>query len=184
MTKKSINRLKRDATRKEAEQHLENNTIWDDLTGAYEGCAKALGQHKGIALMLQRKEVFPYLKDFRGTIGNIQAVTRDLVQLNEELKTIHAQHAKKTGGSQDPDEVVQSIQIFEQYHLFLQRHDAVVMPAVYHILEDFGQAEKAFEAAHAEPERTVEELASDPNHTDPIDVAFTEVKPANTEQNV
>lgn len=180
MTKKSVNRIKRDVARKEAEKHLETNTVWDDLKGAYEGCAKALGQHTGVALMLQRKEVFPYLKDFRATVANIQAVTRDITQLNEELKAIYAQHADKKGGSDDPDEVVHSIQIFEQYHLFLQRHDAVVMPAIYHILEDFGQAEKAFNDTHVEPERTAQELASDPNHTDPIDVAFTEVKP--TEQ--
>jgi len=171
MTKKSANRLARDEVKKQQQQHQKKNTIWDDLNGTYSACTQALGQHTATALLLKRQEVFPYLKDVGATVANIQAVTRDLMQLNEELKSIYAQHKGKQGGSQDPDDVIRSIQIFEQYHLFLQRHDAVIMPVVQHILEDFGQAEEAFaKANNLVPEPTAEERAQDPSDSTPIDV--------------
>lgn len=171
MTKKSASRLARDKMKKDHQEHLENNTIWDDLNGTYNACAQALGQHTATALLLKRQEVFPYLKDLGATVANIQAVTRDLAQLSNELKEIYAQHQGKTGGSDDPDDVVGSIRIFEQYHLFLQRHDAVIMPAVHHILEDFGQAEEAFNrAAGLTAEPTDAERAQDPTDDTPIDV--------------
>ena len=181
MTKKSVARQTRDALKKDKADHLKDNTIWDDLNATYSACSQALGQHTAIAAMLQRKEVFPYLRDSKATVANISSVTRDLIQLNSELKEIYAQHKDNKGGSDDPDDVIRSLQIYEQYQLFLQRHDAVIMPAVYHILEDFGQAEKAFNqatgvgAVEVEQERTDAERAADPNDTDPIDVSFTEI---------
>ena len=168
MTKKSVARQTRDALKKEKVDHLKTNTIWDDLNGTYLACAAALAQHAGIAAMLQRKEVFPYLADYKVTVTNIQAVTADIVKLNEELKEIHAQHATKSGGSEDPNDVIYSFQIFEQYSLFLQRHDAVIMPCVNHILEDFNTAEQRFAEAHTE--RSAEQMAQDPNCNEPIDV--------------
>lgn len=168
MTKKSLARQQRDALKKDKAEHLKTNTIWDDLNATYSACAAALAQHAGIAVMLRRTEVFPYLADYKVTVANIRAVTNDILKLHEELKEIHAQHANKTGGSDDPDEVVQSFQIYEQYTLFLQRHDAVVMPCVHHILEDFAAAEKRINELTAQ--RTAEQMAQDPNCDEPIDV--------------
>lgn len=178
MTRKSANRILRDARKKEAEQYKKENTIWADLQGTYNACAQALGQHAGVALMLNRKEVFPYLKDHQSIMENIRTLTKDLQAMNEELKQIHGQHADKQGGTTDPDEVIVGIQIFEQYHLFLQRQEAVLMPTAMHILEEFNHAEQAYNAALAAQTQTQQEVAqaqaSDPAHVDPIDVPFTE----------
>lgn len=176
MTKKSASRILRDARKQDAERRLKDNTIWDDLNGTYNGCAQALGQHAGIAVMLSRKEVFPFLKDPVTLSENIRSLTGDLQAMNAELKEIHAQHAGKKGGSQNPDEVIHSIQIFEQYHLFLERHNAVIMPIAMHILEEFGQAEVAYNATIAETQQTTAQAqASDPAHDAPIDVAYKDV---------
>lgn len=186
MTKKSAARLQRDAQAAAAARIVKDaraaggkngpkeNTIWDDLNGTYSACAQALGQHAGIALMLNRKEVFPFLKDPHTLAQNISALSNDLRALNQELKEIKAQHADKTGGTLDPDEVIRSIQIFEQYNLFLERHQAVIMPVAMHILEEFGAAEVAFNQAVATP--SIQEQAQDVTNNQPIDVPFKEVQ--------
>jgi len=173
MTKKSASRIMRDAEKAAAAQHLKDNTIWDDLNGTYSACAQALGQHAGIAMMLNRKEVFPYLKDHKALVANIGTLASDLRALNEELKQIQAQHKGKAGGSENPDDVILSIQIFEQYHLFLERHQAVVMPVALHILEEFGAAETAYaQALQAAQAPSDIEKAQDPNNHDVIDVEY------------
>lgn len=176
MTKKSMARQQRDAVRKESDGHLKDNVIWDDLKDTYTACTQALGQHAAMAAMLKRKEVFPYLKDSSVTVSNIQSLTRDLKSLSEELLEIYKQHQDKSGGSDDPDEVIRSIQIFEQYHLFLQRQSAVIMPTAYHILEDFGQAEIAFnEAVGAiKPLPVLTDAVVDDSQ--PVDVAFRQIE--------
>lgn len=149
MTKKSFARLARDAKAKEIlesqkaqERALKENTCWEDLNGIYSQCVGLLQSHALLATQAQNTEVLAAVADKTTLISNIRMLAEDLKTLSGELAQLHALHTGKAGGSQDPDEVLHSIQIFEQYNLWLTKHDGVVMPTVYHVLEQFNLAEQ------------------------------------------
>jgi hypothetical protein len=167
MTKKSVSRLARDKAKKE----LKGNTCWDDLNEVYNQCARLLHSHTRISEYVKDQDLLRYLGDMPLTVANIRSVTKDLQQLSSELADIKKQHADKTGGSEDPDEVMSTFSIYEMYNLFMERHNAVVMPTVYQILEEFGQAEKRRNEANA---ATAAQKAQDPNDTSVIDVVVKE----------
>lgn len=180
MTKKSENRILRDARRAEAVRNasskLKDNTCWDDLNGTYQACVEMLQKHGNLQTLAQNKEVIARVKDKTTLINNIRTMATDLRNMNGELSEIYGQHKGKSGGSQDPDEVIRTIQIFEQYQLFMTRHDAVVMPTVYHIIEQFDEAEK--ELARDQAHAVATNQAQDPSHSGPIDVQFNDVSNA------
>lgn len=141
MTKKSSARLARDAQKKHAKETAKLNNCWDDLNGIYQSCVGLMQSHSGISVCASNPEIIMAVEDKETLVSNINMLSNDLVKLNEELAELHKLHMDKSGGTEDPNEVMHSIGIFEQYNLFMERHDAVVMPTVTYILEQFDKAE-------------------------------------------
>ena len=178
MTKKSAARLMKDAAKAEANRRNKEgqpeNTCWTDLENIYMNTVALLSSHTRLASLAQDKELIGYVADKVTLIGLIKSLSSDLNTMSGELKQIHDQHAGKTGGGVDGDEVMESITIYEQYNLFMERHDGVIMPTVYHITELFESAEKSRTAARKAAEAEASVL--DPNVT--TDVDFKEVPQA------
>ena len=150
MTKKSHARLLRDAEARRNGTYTKKsgvgkpnvvNSCWDDLNTIYSSCIQLLQKHENISVYASNKEIIDEIVDKNTLISNIRLLASDLNKLSSELQEIHNQHADKSGGTNDPDEVMRSITIYEQYSLFMERHDAVVMPTITYILEQFDQAE-------------------------------------------
>lgn len=148
MTQKSYARRMRDEQKKQTQEVLDENNCWDDLQALYSEAAKALGAHAGIGHLMNKKEVLPYLgQNARPVAEAITALTRDIEAMNGELLALYALHADKRGGTDNPDEVMHSLQLGEQYYLFMTRHDNVIMPNVFFVLEQMDLAEQAYERA-------------------------------------
>jgi len=146
MTKKSSARLARDYQEKKHAEQLKGNTCWDDLEQMYVSMITLLTSHTNISQFAADKELIGAVVDKQTLTANLRILGQDLGAMNTELSQIHNQHIGKRGGSTDPDVVFSTIAIFEQYSLFMERHDAVVMPTVYHIIEQFNQAEQLLNA--------------------------------------
>lgn len=147
---------------------LERNRCWDELEGIYQSCAAALIQHTVISQLASDHELLMCLDNPTLVAQNIRSLGQDLRTMEQELQTIHAQHAGKALGAQDGDEMMLAFTISEQYHLFMERHNGVLMPTVYEILEHFSAAEQKRNALRAQA------AAQSSAETDPIDVAFRE----------
>lgn len=115
--------------------------VWDDLNTLHVTCAKALMAPAVLGQLAKRKDIIAYIRDQVGLRQRIEMFKRDILQLQEELKAIAAQHSGREGSSTDPDEIMQSITIAEQYNLFKERITAVIDPTVAHIFEIFTEAE-------------------------------------------
>lgn len=182
MTLKSAARLARDAKKQRNTEQLEKNTCWDDLNSMYAGCSQLLHRHTHLAQFSKDTELITEVVDKTTLVSNIRLLAADLQKMSSELTEISIQHSEQTGGSDDPDVVMKSINIFEQYNLFMERHEAVVMPTVHHILEQFDQAEHALlrkrQALQAELDkmRSSQQTQAELDTLDPsiiTDVAFT-----------
>jgi hypothetical protein len=125
------------------------NTCWDDLMGVYRECARMLFQHTAVTQVLNDKELVGFIDDAVTFDANIKQFAADLVQMNGELQQLRALHADKTGGSEDPEVVLHSFAVYEQYKLWMTKHDGVVKPTIMHILEQTNQAELRRQAARA-----------------------------------
>lgn len=177
MTKKSDSRLLRDAKKAHAQQHLETNTCWDELNAMYSDMCQLLATHTHLSAQAKNTELIAAVVDKATLVSNIRCLANDLKTLNDELIKIHSEHAGKTGGSRNPDDIIGTITIFEKYNLFMERHDAVVMPTAYHIIEQFAQAENIL-IAKAKADLLNPAVVSDAIIVDPKD---TTVMPATTE---
>lgn len=168
------------ALRKSSKQ-LERNRCWDELNTIYTNCAAMLYQHKAMAELAKDKDLIQYVTDKQTLVMNIRSLSQDLLHLNTELQTLHAQHAEKTRGAKDEHEMIQTFRIAEQYNLFMERHNGVVLPTVYHILEVFNQAEEArlrAQAAAGQPSAAATAAAQSTADTGPIDVPHRDLPAA------
>jgi hypothetical protein len=183
MTRKSTARLERDARKESAEEQLKNNNCWDELNGIYTSMLGLLAKHASLSQLASDKELIAAIDDKSTLVTNLKILANDLRTLNSELKQIHDQHGDKTGGSTDPDVVFTTINIFEQYNLFMERHQAVVMPIVYHITEQFDQAERKLNAlARAEADLKDPNVVSDAIIVSDKDTVVIEAKQLEVEK--
>lgn len=173
MTKKSQGRLQRDAAerrendaaqaRAKAAEQLEGNSCWDDLESIRQQCAGLLGQHSSIAGILRNKDLMAFVLDIPLLTERARLLQRDLVALNEDLQSLWALHKDKTGGTDDPDVLMYCIQIYEQYNLFMERHEGTVMPTVAAILDQIQQAENRQQIAINAAAEELSERGIDPD---------------------
>jgi hypothetical protein len=146
MTKKSAGRLMRDKVKKDNKKKSKEepitNTCWDDLNSMYDSMRNLLASHAHLSQLAATPGLIDNVEDKAELSNNFKILANDLTLLNDKLTEIHNLHSDKTGGTTDPDEFIKTIGIFEQYNLFMERHDGVVMPTAYYIIEQFDKAEK------------------------------------------
>lgn len=185
MTKKSFSRLQRDAEAKKHDEFLKNNTSWDELNSIHESINTAIAvSHSEFAKVIEQKEIYPYLEDRQNVSTSIRALSTDLVQLSSELAAIKALHEGKTGAATSTEDVMESIKISESYNLFNMRYQAVILPSINYVLQQFSNAyetinrlaaEKAHEESANNTGETVTQEPYDPA-TDPSVISDVQIK--------
>ena len=176
MTKKSVGRMQRDAEKKlttekgvsAASDIQSNNTCWDDLNSMYSSMCQLLCSHTALSEFTNNAELMSAVINKELLISNINILSNDLNSMNIELINIHDMHKNMSGGTKDPDMLMYSIGIFEHYNLFMEKHDAVILPTAYSIIAQLDEAEKLLMAA----DKINSEL-TDPNVISDIDYVET-----------
>lgn len=176
MTRKSFARVERDIKLEKAQQALKNNTCWDDLQQVFFSANELMQKHLVVAGMLRNKELNAYLVDVKAVIENSKILEKDVKLLAADLTALYALHSDKTGGTDDPDVVMHTIGIYEQYQLFIQRHEALIMPTLGSILEQYHIAETRLNVAVEAGREVVSEAVADAAAGIEEGV-FTEVEP-------
>lgn len=147
MTRKTSNRLKRVAVEKEAAEVLKKNTCWDDLHTIHGDCLVLMSKHLIIAGYLRNKALNNFLIEPGRVASNAKLLAKDSAVLKGDLEDLLKLIGGRTGGSSDPDEVMESFVIYEKFQLWMQRHEAVLVPTIDAILEQYAIAEATMNAA-------------------------------------
>lgn len=177
MTRKSQARVERDIKEQKAQEALRNNTCWDDLNVISADAVMLMQKHVMIAGLLRNKDLNGFLPNVESVVANAKLLDKDVKALTADLEGLKALHADKTGGTDDPDVVMHTIGIFEQYQLFLERHEQIIMPTVSAILEQYNQAETRLNVAIEAGRQAQAELAEAPfaqGATDIVDAELVE----------
>jgi len=161
MTRMSANRFERKIREKKAQEALKSNTCWDDLNQISGAANELMQRHLVIAGMMRNKELCAFLVDAKSVASNGKLLAKDITTLAHELATLQSLHVEKSGGTDDPDVVMHTISIYEQYQLFLERHEAVVMPTIGALLEQFHIAEERLNVTYKAGLEQAAEMAAD-----------------------
>lgn len=157
MTKKSASRLARDA----AEKELQNTSVWDDVSNICRSCYGLLRSHLELQKVIENVNIRSAIKDTSLFEKNIRVLTKDLISLNQELLALNELHKDKKGKATNPDDHLLGISIYEKYHMFMERHQNVVMPTVAHLIDQLGEAEKILADAKQKADITDPSVISD-----------------------
>jgi hypothetical protein len=124
--------------------------IWDELIALHENCRQGLESYTSVAALKGRKDLFEAMsqEDRTTYIAKMTQLFNDLKAYDQDLATIRALHAGKTGGESDMALVMQSIQITEQYEHFRNQAEKVLGQSYLHIVELIQRAEINLAAQH------------------------------------
>lgn len=117
--------------------------IWDQLIDLHENCRQGLNSYTEIAKLKGRTDLFEAMsqEDRTTYIAKMTQLVNDLKAYDQDLATIRALHADRTGGETDMDLVMQSIQIGEMYENFRVQAEANLGQSYLHIVEIIQRAE-------------------------------------------
>lgn len=148
MTKKSAARLARD----QAQKDLATTSCWTDVNDISNKCEQLLASCAALHPSMRDPQLLDMVEDKALLAKNLRILSGDLGKLSTELQGLKKLHAGKTGTASDPQELITSINIFEQYMMFIERHDALVMPTANHIAEQLEVARRRMvDAANTAP---------------------------------
>jgi hypothetical protein len=138
MTKKSAGRLKRDEMKKqlEANPQAAEAATWDKLTGIYTTCAQALvNNHSNMLRLFAIPGLLQNVPDVVLVEKALTGLDNDVKDFSEELLSIRQLHISKVGDCVDENETMQLFEIFEKYHSYDSRYNAIILPTVMELSE-------------------------------------------------
>lgn len=117
------------------------NTCWDDANQSKELTRRALGQVAGMVQeIIGDKTILPFMENQSEYLSRVKSVTDDVNQLVADYELGAQMHAGKTGGSNDPDDVIVALQASELYHQINTKVASVVFPMLSTIAANAGVA--------------------------------------------
>jgi hypothetical protein len=73
-------------------------------------------------------------------MDHINLLGRDVQTYTLRLQKLYARHSQRNGSSADPDDLMNGINISQDYRAFMASYESVVMPTILDILTIFEQA--------------------------------------------
>jgi len=156
MTKKSVGRQMRDAAKKEEDEKLKNNTVWDDVALIHNECLELIRSNLITADQLRNPALIPFYSDYKSVSINMRTLAADLLRITDEFKSIQESHAGKSGSAKTIDEYMGCIAIHQRYVAWMEHYQGVVLPTLTHLIEELGQATQALIDA-SKPQLTPEQ---------------------------
>lgn len=171
MTKKSAARIERDHIAKVTAQmkkdqiafdkKYDGKRCWSDLLAVSQASGIALAGIGAQFIQLRSDPLkLTYLVDSKLFSNRVRTLSSDIKTLTKELADLVAIHTNRTGGHVSDDDLFHSIQLNEQYIVFNQRVEALLLPTANALAEQVDEAERRMRAVHPEnfPQQPVDKV--------------------------
>lgn len=126
-------RLAKKKFKKENSNMLNNNKCWDELEMLHAGVVGLLYSTKNITPLLRNEEIMKRI-DSKEAMKISQIIANDLIHYKDRCDAIHNKHAGKSGGSDNPDVIFETIMIGQEYMDLTESFQMVVTPNIDRIL--------------------------------------------------
>lgn len=127
-------RLAKKKFKKENKTMLENNKCWDELEMLHAGVVGLFYSTKNITPLLRNEEIMKRI-DAKEAMKISQIIANDLIYYKTRCEAIHNKHSGKSGGSDDPDVIFETIMIGQEYMELSESFQMVVTPNIDRILQ-------------------------------------------------
>lgn len=127
-------RLAKKKFKKENKNMLKRNKCWDELEMLHAATVGLLYSTKNITPLLRSEEIMSKI-DSKEAVKISQVIANDLTHYKEKIEVIHNKHKNKTGGSDDPDVLMECIMIGQEYMELSDSFQRVVSPNIDRLLE-------------------------------------------------
>lgn len=145
MTRKSAARLERDQTNKELERLRNERALanaYGDLEEFFKTGITSIAQYSELALQLKEKsELVKFLTNPNETRDAVTTLAKDLRRFKEMLIMLHGKHEGKTGPAKTNEDMVEVIDITQQYGDLLEAMSSICGPVGQQIVDDFQVAQ-------------------------------------------
>lgn len=111
-----------------------NSEGWNELHGIYLECRALTTKPAEVLPFLRNKALSDKIKDQKKLHEAAQVLSKDAAEFNKSLEEIHQRHIDRTGTTTTPDDLMNCLDIGEQYSTWLYRYQVVVLPTVDTIL--------------------------------------------------
>lgn len=168
-------------TQDQLKKFYKENTLWDDLNAIYGECRNMIvNVMESVRMVIGDKPLLAMIPQEQYTNFNnaVRAVLADNDQFTNDLLSINARHANKSGRAVDSDEVSVGQLISADYVAFSTRYKAVIDPVYAYIMEEAMKAEGKLKDAVAEGVALAQQDQAAQSATDPAvvtDVVAKEV---------
>ena len=103
---------------------------WDELFSLRQTCLETMGSVSPIISCLKNPEHVQKCESKENLVKEAKVLKKDLEDYRFRLEHIHSNHQHKTGGTDDFDELMECLNIGEQYQEWLASFQTVVIPTV------------------------------------------------------
>lgn len=134
---KSSGRHRQQAIPQATVQHPHGPFKWEDLENIYAEMARYCLVPTQLAPLLTNREACSRLADLHSVVQLAEMVSRDVERFSQRLLAIRNKHRGRTGPATDADDGIYQIVISEEYLSWQESFNAVVMPNVMFIQEQF-----------------------------------------------
>lgn len=126
-------RLAKKKFKKENGNMLKHNKCWDELEMLHAASAGLLYSTNNITPILRNEEILSKV-DASEMVSISKVIANDLSLYKTKLENIYAKHSGKVGGSDDPDDILTTIMIGQEYIELSDSFQNIVSPNIDKIL--------------------------------------------------
>lgn len=119
--------------RNQSEKEPSGKKGWDELKTLNNQCRVMLTEITPIISVLKNKEYLKTVKDKQSLVDDSKILLKDLNEYHDNLNAIYQQHSDKSGDCTNPDDLMASISLGEQYFNWMNSFRVVVLPTVERI---------------------------------------------------
>ena len=112
----------------------DRNYCWDDLNKLHYSCIEVMMGSSQIAAVLRDQHICKHVSSPERYLQLGKLAVKEATEYSQKLEQIRSRHLGKTGGSRDPDAIVESLQIAEDYNNWLTSYSRVATPTVEEIM--------------------------------------------------
>jgi hypothetical protein len=179
MTKKSQGRVQRDAAKAQVKaeaKHQGIEGIYDSLNVMHRNQMSLFEQYRNLVELLTNKEIIPFYADIERVNLLMRGLDVDLGDLMDKVAANKKLHEGKTGygNPEDEDEYFHTMQIQQNYMVFMGVHQQVLLPMMLELDDHLNRAVAAKQAAHAQALATANALDQQPLAQVPAEAPVTE----------
>lgn len=134
---------------------------WDDLKEVHRQCLQMMASPMEIFALFKNKQALAAARDTSALLAEAKIIQNDYVDYRHALEVIYEQHSERSGGTENPDELMDALMIGEKYQGWMHSFDTVISPTLQSIAVNLLNEPEEIEGSDVEEAETEDTVPAD-----------------------